>query len=174
MLVHSSQTETTLAPPAASTASAAPSAASASPSDAFRRFAVWASSALGTHWAFLAALLLVVGWAATGPLFHFGEQWQLVINTGTTIITFLMVFIIQTTQNRDGRAIQLKLDELIRSSKARNVFADLEHATDQELDAFQREFSSLRQQGVEAGSAFARAHRVARKQPLSAEPQPAK
>ena len=167
MLVHPASTESALATPAASPASA-------DPSDGFRRFAVWASTALGTHWAFLAALLLVVGWAATGPVFHFGEQWQLVINTGTTIITFLMVFIIQTTQNRDGRAIQLKLDELIRSSKARNVFADLEHASDQELDAFQREFSSLRQQGVEAGSAFARAHRVARKPPPSADPQPAK
>lgn len=149
--------------------------AARAPADGFRRFAVWVAGALGTHWAFLAAVLVVLGWAATGPLFHFGEQWQLVINTSTTIITFLMVFIIQTTQNRDGRAIQLKLDELIRSSKARNVFADLEHATDQELDALQQEFSSLRRQGVAAGSAFARAQRVAQKQPRHREPgQPSK
>jgi low affinity Fe/Cu permease len=114
-------------------------------------------------------VVLVVGWAATGPLFHFAEQWQLVINTGTTIITFLMVFIIQTTQNRDARAIHLKLDELIRCSKARNVFADLESATDQELDAFQREFANLRQRGVEGASALERAHRLARKQPVVAK-----
>ena len=132
-------------------------------SNGFRRFAVAASAALGTHWAFLAAVVLIVGWAATGPLFHFGEQWQLVINTGTTIITFLMVFIIQTTQNRDARALHLKLDELIRCGKGRNVFADLESATDQELDAFQREFASLRQRGVERGSALEQAHQAARK-----------
>jgi len=162
-------TETALATPATPTP-----ATPATPSDGFRRFAVWVSNALGTHWAFLAAVLLVVGWAATGPLFGFGERWQLVINTGTTIITFLMVFIIQATQNRDGRAIQLKLDELIRCGRGRNVFADLEHATDQELDAFQREFSSLRQQGVEAGSALARAQRMARKQPPTSEPEPAR
>jgi low affinity Fe/Cu permease len=132
-------------------------------SDGFRRFAVAASGALGTHWAFLTAVVLVVGWAATGPLFHFGEQWQLVINTSTTIITFLMVFIIQTTQNRDARAIHLKLDELIRCGKGRNVFADLESATDQELDAFQREFASLRQRGVARGSALEQAHQIARK-----------
>jgi len=112
-----------------------------------------AASALGTHWAFLAAVGLIICWAATGPLFHFGESWQLVINTGTTIITFLMVFLIQTTQNRDSRALHLKLDELIRSSKARNVFADLEDATDAELDAFQREFKKLRQSGEEVDEA---------------------
>jgi low affinity Fe/Cu permease len=119
----------------------------------FRRFAMLAASALGTHWAFLAAVGLIICWAATGPLFHFGESWQLVINTGTTIITFLMVFLIQTTQNRDSRALHLKLDELIRSSKARNVFADLEDATDAELDAFQREFKKLRQSGEEVDEA---------------------
>src|SRR5262245_35933702 len=128
------------------------------PSDWFRRFALVASAALGTHWAFLAALLLVIGWAATGPLFDFGESWQLVINTGTTIITFLMVFLIQTTQNRDSRALHLKLDELIRASKARNVFADLEDATDEELDAFQREFAKLRKSGMELDRAASEAH----------------
>jgi low affinity Fe/Cu permease len=128
----------------------------------FRRFATAAASALGTHWAFLAAVLIVVVWAATGPLFHYGESWQLVINTGTTIITFLMVFLIQTTQNRDSRALHLKLDELIRSSKARNVFADLEDATDEELNAFQREFAKLRQSGAGFDAAASRAHQLAR------------
>jgi low affinity Fe/Cu permease len=128
----------------------------------FRRFAVLAASALGTHWAFSGAVLLIVGWAATGPLFQFGESWQLVINTGTTIITFLMVFLIQTTQNRDSRAIHLKLDELIRSSKARNIFADLEDATDAELDAFQLEFAKLRKGGVELDDAASQAKKRAR------------
>jgi low affinity Fe/Cu permease len=128
----------------------------------FRRFATTAASALGTHWAFLAAVLIVAGWAATGPLFQFGETWQLVINTGTTIITFLMVFLIQSTQNRDSRAIHLKLDELIRSSKARNVFADLEDATDEELDAFQREFAKLRRSGENFDAAASRARELAR------------
>jgi low affinity Fe/Cu permease len=123
----------------------------------FRHFAVMASNKLGTHWAFIAAVSLVVAWAATGPLFQFGESWQLVINTGTTVITFLMVFLIQTTQNRDARAIHLKLDELIRSSGARNVFADLEDATDDELDAFQREFVELRRAGASATHAVVEA-----------------
>jgi low affinity Fe/Cu permease len=128
----------------------------------FRRFAVLAASALGTHWAFSGAVLLIIGWAATGPLFQFGESWQLVINTGTTIITFLMVFLIQTTQNRDSRALHLKLDELIRSSKARNTFADLEDATDSELDAFQLEFAKLRKSGVELEDAASQAKKRAR------------
>src|ERR671935_650658 len=78
----------------------------------------------GSSWAFASAVLVIVAWLVTGPLFHFSDTWQLVINTGTTIVTFLMVFLIQTTQNRDAKAIQLKLDELIRSQRARNVFAD--------------------------------------------------
>jgi len=99
---------------------------------------------MGSSWAFIAAVSIVVGWAATGPFFQFSETWQLVINTGTTIITFLMVFLIQATQNRDAKAIQLKLDELIRAGEARNIFADLEDATEEELDQFQREFEQLR------------------------------
>jgi low affinity Fe/Cu permease len=111
----------------------------------FHRFAWRASERLGSPHAFLAALAVVLTWAITGPAFHFSDAWQLVINTGTTIVTFLMVFLIQATQNRDGRATQLKLDELIRSQRhARNLFADLEHATDEELDAFEREFVKLR------------------------------
>ena len=111
----------------------------------FHRFAWRVSDRLGSPHAFLAALLVVATWAITGPMFHFSDAWQLVINTGTTIVTFLMVFLIQATQNRDGRATQLKLDELIRSQKrARNVFADLEHATDEELEEFEREFTKIR------------------------------
>jgi predicted NodU family carbamoyl transferase len=87
-------------------------------------------------------------WALLGPVFHFSDTWQLVINTGTTIITFLMVFLIQNTQNRDSRALHLKLDELIRATQARDVFADLEDASEQELDAFQREFRELHLRGV--------------------------
>ncbi len=114
-------------------------------SERFRRFASAVAWKLGSHWAFIGALAIVVVWAATGPLFHYSVAWQLVINTGTTIVTFLMVFVIQSTQNRDAKALHLKLDELIRASRARNVFADLEHATEAELDSFQREFESLRE-----------------------------
>lgn len=132
-------------------------------SDAFRKFSFRASQRLGTHWAFTAALGVVILWAVTGPLFQFNESWQLVINTGTTIITFLMIFLVQSTQNRDSKAIHLKLDELIRTSKARNVFADLEDATEEELDSFQREFEELRKQGVDTGAAAFRAvHRTHR------------
>ncbi|HEY1957547.1 MAG TPA: low affinity iron permease family protein [Polyangiaceae bacterium] len=110
----------------------------------FRRFSSAAAWRLGSHWAFIIALLTIVGWAVTGPFFHYSVTWQLVINTGTTIVTFLMVFVIQSTQNRDARALHLKLDELIRASKARNAFADLEDATQEELDQFQHEFKRLR------------------------------
>jgi low affinity Fe/Cu permease len=131
--------------------------APASRADWFRHFAMAASNKLGTHWAFLVAVLTVIAWAASGPFFDFGERWQLIINTVTTVITFLMVFIIQTTQNRDARAIHLKLDELIRASSARNVFADLEEATDEEMDAFQREFAALRKGGASATTAVVEA-----------------
>jgi len=116
----------------------------AKPSEAFRHFSTQVSHLMGTPWAFTVALLIVVVWGSTGPLFGFSDTWQLVINTGTTIVTFLMVFLIQATQNRDARAIHLKLDELIRATKARNAFADLEDASDAELDAFQAEFEALR------------------------------
>ena len=114
----------------------------------FRRFSCRVSDAVGSYWAFIGALGVVLGWAVTGPLFHFSDSWQLVINTGTTIVTFLMVFLIQATQNRDGKAIQLKLDELIRSQRsARNAFADLEHASEAELKEFEEEFRELRRRG---------------------------
>jgi low affinity Fe/Cu permease len=111
----------------------------------FRKVANKVSEKVGTHWAFGLALGSVLAWAISGPLFHYSDGWQLTINTATTIVTFLMVFLIQTTQNRDARAIHLKLDELIRSTRhARNLFADLEDATDEELRTLQAEFRRLR------------------------------
>ena len=116
--------------------------------DGFRRFANTCSRALGTPVAFALAVLVVAVWAVTGPLFHFSDSWQLVINTGTTVVTFLMVFLIQATQNRDATALQLKLDELIRSTRdARNTFAALEDASEDELKGFQDEFRKLRDEG---------------------------
>jgi low affinity Fe/Cu permease len=130
-------------------------------SEVFSRLAMHAAHLFGTPWAFIAALALIIGWAASGPIFAFSETWQLVINTGTTIITFLMVFLIQATQNRDAKAIHLKLDELVRSSNARNVFADLEDATEAELAAFQREFAALRKRGMKGSNALLEAHKKA-------------
>jgi low affinity Fe/Cu permease len=103
------------------------------------------SNALGSGWAFLAACAVVVVWALVGPALGFSDAWQLVINTGTTIITFLMVFLIQNTQNRDSRAIHLKLDELIRTTRAaRNTLIDLENCSDQEVDEVARQFEKLK------------------------------
>jgi low affinity Fe/Cu permease len=100
---------------------------------------------MGSAPAFVVATLAVVLWAASGPWFHYSDTWQLVINTGTTVLTFLAVFLIQHSQNRDGRAIQLKLDELIQSTKnARNRLIDLEHCTDEEMQEFQEEFARMR------------------------------
>src|SRR5256885_17085011 len=114
----------------------------------FRAFACAVANAVGMHWAFLTAFAVVLVWAVTGPLFDFSDSWQLVINAGTTIVTFLMVFLIQATQNRDGKAIQLKLDELIRAQRsARNAFADPEHASEAELKEFEEEFRQLRRRG---------------------------
>lgn len=112
--------------------------------DFFHQFAHRVSQVLGSAWAFVLALLTLVLWAVTGPFFHFSDTWQLVINTGTTIITFLMVFLIQNTQNRDTRAIHLKLDELIRAGgRTRDTLVDLEELSDRELDALQEEFRKL-------------------------------
>jgi low affinity Fe/Cu permease len=129
----------------------------------FDRFASAASAMAGTYTAFLVAFGVVAVWAITGPLFHFSDSWQLVINTGTTVVTFLMVFLIQATQNRESRALHLKVDELIRAqSRARNLFADLEHATDQELSELEAEFRKLRARAEARGAAKASA--VARQQ----------
>jgi len=112
----------------------------------FRRFAQATAMAVGSPWAFLVAVVIVIVWGVTGPMFHYSDTWQLVINTGTTIVTFLMVFLIQNTQNRDARAMHLKLDELIRSIRgARNHLVDLEELSDEELDQLQKEFARLRE-----------------------------
>lgn len=111
--------------------------------EAFRKIAAKISYITGTAAAFLGAILLIVVWSVSGPAFHFSNTWQLVINTGTTIITFLMVFLIQNTQNRDGKAMQLKLDELIRTTEARDSFMDLEDLSDAELEVLDQEFRAL-------------------------------
>ena len=114
--------------------------------NAFQRFAHRTSIVVGSPWAFGVALVVVIVWALLGRAFEYSDTWQLVINTGTTIVTFLMVFLIQSTQNRDAKAIHLKLDELIRSKRgARNALVDLEHCTDEELDQIEREFQRIRQ-----------------------------
>ncbi|MEJ1157049.1 low affinity iron permease family protein [Prosthecomicrobium sp. N25] len=105
---------------------------------AFTQFANAVARAAGRPITFALCCLLVIGWAVTGPMFHFSDTWQLVINTGTTIITFLMVFLIQNSQNRDGSAIQTKLDELIRVTEARNYFIGIEHLTEEALEEIRR------------------------------------
>jgi low affinity Fe/Cu permease len=125
--------------------------------DEFSRFAHRIARAVGAPWAFGVALLLVILWAVTGPLFHYSDTWQLTINTGTTIITFLMVFVIQNTQYRDGHVVQLKLDELIRAlGTARNELVDMEHLSDEELRRLQSQFEALRKKAVDAQRGRAR------------------
>lgn len=114
----------------------------------FHELSVRSATLLGTARAFIAALLVILVWAATGPLYHFSDTWQLVVNTGTTIVTFLMVFLIQNTQNRDSVAIQLKLDELIRAVKgARNRLMHLEDLSEDELQHLKQEFERLSKRG---------------------------
>jgi low affinity Fe/Cu permease len=115
------------------------------PGDRFGRFAAGASSWLGSKFAFLIAILVIVVWGVSGPVFHFSDTWQLVINTGTTIVTFMMVFLIQNTQNRDARAINLKLDELIRAiDKARDQMMNIEKLSDVDLDVLEDQFERIR------------------------------
>ncbi len=119
--------------------------------EVFRRFAHTVSTVAGSPQAFIFSVVLIIGWGLLGPIFHFSDSWQLVINTGTTILTFLMVFLIQNTQNRDARAIHLKLDELIRGVQhARNSLVDLENLSDEELDKLQDEFRRFREAHAEA------------------------
>jgi low affinity Fe/Cu permease len=114
--------------------------------DGFHKLSVKVANKLGSAWAFYIAMFIIVVWAVSGPVFKFSDTWQLIINTGTTIVTFLMVFVIQNTQNRDGRAMQLKLDELINSSRsARSEFLDIEDLSDAELDALQQQFREIHQ-----------------------------
>jgi len=113
--------------------------------DAFGVFARKTSNILGSAWAFVLAIVIIVVWALTGPTFNYSDTWQLIINTGTTIVTFLMVFLIQNTQNRDAKAVHLKLDELIRAlGPARNKLVDLEKLSDDELKTLESEFEKLR------------------------------
>jgi low affinity Fe/Cu permease len=122
----------------------------------FRRFAQAIARALGAPWAFAGALVLVLGWGVAGPVFHFSNGWQLLINTSTTIMTFLMVFVIQNTQNRDSQVTQLKLDELIRAVRpARNELVHMEGLSDDELLTLQHQFEELRVR--------AEAHRASRR-----------
>ncbi len=110
----------------------------------FNRFSKQTARAAGHPAAFVVALLTIIVWGITGPMFHFSDTWQLVINTSTTIVTFLMVFLIQSTQNRDSAAVQLKLDELIRCFEgAHNSLLDLEELSEKELDRFRRRYEQL-------------------------------
>lgn len=117
----------------------------------FRKIAHLASEKLGSPWAFSLALSLIVLWAVSGPFLHFSTTWQLIINTATTVLTFLMVFLIQNTQNRDAKAVHLKLDELIRAVKpARNMLIDIEDMEEEELALLQQEFKKFRDEKISA------------------------
>jgi low affinity Fe/Cu permease len=110
----------------------------------FRKFSQASAQVVGSSWAFILSVLIIVAWAASGPMFHYSDTWQLIINTGTTVITFLMVFIIQNTQNRDAKAIHLKLDELIKGVKgARTGLVNLEQLSDEDLERLHKEFERL-------------------------------
>jgi len=132
--------------------------------DAFRVFARQSSNVLGSPWAFIIAIAIIVVWAATGPMFHFSDTWQLIINTGTTIVTFLMVFLIQNTQNRDAKAVHLKLDELIRAMKgARNQLVDLEKLSDDELIKLEKEFERIHKHAKRAEKDISKIESAARR-----------
>jgi low affinity Fe/Cu permease len=118
--------------------------------DRFAKFSAKSSHYLGSRWAFICAIAVILVWAISGPIFHYSDTWQLVINTGTTIVTFLMVFLIQNTQNRDARAIHLKLNELIHAiDKARNNMIDVENLSDLELDELARTYEKIRSSAEE-------------------------
>jgi low affinity Fe/Cu permease len=128
-------------------------------SDAFRCFAQRSSTLLGSAWAFCGAVLVILVWVVTGPTFHFSDTWQLIINTATTVVTFLMVFLIQNTQNRDAKAMHLKLDELIRALKgARNQLVDLEELSDNDLKKLEEQFRRLRHQSENGRTGSDSAH----------------
>ena len=113
-------------------------------SSVFTRFARWFSAATGRPVTFALAVLVILIWSLTGPLFGFSDTWQLVINTGTTIVTFLMVFLIQSTQNRDSEAMQVKLDEIIRTiGGAKNELLDLEQLEEEDLDRIRKSYEAL-------------------------------
>lgn len=113
----------------------------------FHVFATHAANWVGTKWAFLVAILIIVFWLISGPYFHYSDTWQLIINTGTTVVTFLVVFLIQNTQNRDARAIHLKLDEIIQSiDQAHNEMIDIEHLSDEELQKLADKYQKVREE----------------------------
>src|SRR6476619_88260 len=115
------------------------------PEKGFHVFATLAANMVGSKWAFLAAPLIIALWLVSGPYFHYADTWQLIINTGTTVVTFLVVFLIQNTQNRDARALHLKLDELIRSHPpAHNDMIDIEKLSDEELDQLEKRYEKIR------------------------------
>lgn len=114
---------------------------------AFTAFASFIARAAGRPSAFALCIVVILAWAVSGPFFYFSDTWQLIINTGTTIVTFLMVFLIQNTQNRDGAAIQAKLDELIRASAAQNRFIGIENLTEEELIELRARFGDRSQAG---------------------------
>lgn len=115
--------------------------------DSFQAFATKSSYWVGSKWAFALAVAMIVLWAVTGPSFHYSDTWQLVVNTATTVVTFLIVFLIQNTQNRDARAIHLKLDEIIRAIRgASNSMINIETLSDQELQALSDQFEKIRTQ----------------------------
>ena len=119
--------------------------------DWFRHVSHVLADAFGSSWAFVAAAIFIAAWAASGPLFAFSENWQLVANTVTNVVTFLMVFVIQNSQNRDTKATQLKLDELLRAvANARSSLINLETLSDDELDRLQRQFEAMRERALRA------------------------
>src|SRR5690349_24669890 len=121
--------------------------------DVFNRIAKRVSDWVGSPWSFALAFAIILVWAVTGPVFNFSDTWQLIINTGTTIVTFLMVFLIQNTQNRDAKAMHLKLDELIRAVKgARNRLVDLEKLSDEELKELEEQFTRVRNKAAQRAS----------------------
>ena len=132
-------------------------------SKTFTDFATHVAHASGRPLTFIAAIALIVLWALAGPLFGYSDTWQLIINTGTTIVTFLMVFLIQNTQNRDGAAIQAKLDELIRTSAAQNAFIGIERLTEEELDEIREKCESRARAAAAADQAEDAANRKARR-----------
>jgi low affinity Fe/Cu permease len=118
--------------------------------DRFGRFAACASTCLGSRWAFVAAISIIVIWGVTGPIYHYSDTWQLLINTGTTIVTFLMVFLIQNTQNRDARAINLKLDELIHAiATAQDQMINIEHLSDADLDLIAEKYKLIQSEAAD-------------------------
>jgi low affinity Fe/Cu permease len=122
------------------------------PKSRFTRFAKWTAHATGRPAAFMIAGAVIAVWAITGPLFHYSDTWQLVINTGTTVVTFLMVFLIQCTQNRDSEATQVKLDEIIRAiGNAKNELLDLEELEEEDLDKIRESYAEIARKARSAG-----------------------